>query len=52
MPIRISSPIWAMRLNGEWVSRQIQAMPTNANGSASMIANGWSSDSNRAAITR
>ena len=26
--------------------------PTNANGSASMIANGWSSDSNSAAITR
>ena len=52
MPTRISSPIWAIRLNGEPVSRQMKEMPTKANGSASMMAKGWSRDSNRAAMTR
>ncbi len=52
MPIRISRPIWAIRLKRVPVAASIQAAPGRAKGIENRIAKGWASDSKSEAMTR
>ena len=50
-PIRINSPICAIRLNGVRVAASSHAAPVTENGIEKRIANGCASDSKSDAIT-
>jgi len=51
-PMRMSRPIWAMKLKGVWVIHRKTATPTNANGSENMMENGWARLSKSEAMTK